>query len=114
MLSSLWVVGLAASWVPMASAAQFWWSYQGENSTDSYDPVFEICANKNATSCSACNSEDDDVGAKQCYSDLYNNICYEPKREETCCKDKYGSAYLVFTAGPLAPSWLTSRSKLLP
>jgi hypothetical protein len=64
------------------------------NNTESYDPVFEICADKNATSCAACNSspDEDKVGAKLCESsDKLSNICYEPKREETCCKDKYGS-----------------------
>ncbi|KAJ4345444.1 uncharacterized protein N0V89_011574 [Didymosphaeria variabile] len=93
MLAPLLVAYLAASSVPLATAKTFWWSYQGENSTESYDPVFEICADQNATSCAACNSspDADNVGAKLCESsDKLSNICYEPKREETCCKDKYG------------------------
>lgn len=94
MLSSLFVAYLAVSSAPRATAKTFWWSYQGQNNTDSYDPIFEICANGNATSCAACNTaQDDKVGASLCESsDKLDNICYEPKREETCCKDKYGTS----------------------
>ncbi|KAJ4296203.1 hypothetical protein N0V90_006248 [Kalmusia sp. IMI 367209] len=107
MLSSLLVVYFAASSAPLAAAKTFYWSYQGENGTDSYDPVFEICAPKNATSCGDCNTADDNVGAKSCHSELYNNICYEPKREETCCKDKYGTScykdfYCAYTSENIA------------
>ena len=94
MLIPVLVGYLAASSAPLAAAKTFWWSYQGENSTESYDPVFEICADNNATSCAACNSSEDNhkVGAELCESsDKLSNICYEPKREETCCKDKFGS-----------------------
>ena len=94
MLSSPIVVYLAVSSAPLAAAKTFWWSYQGENNTKSYDPIFEICADGNATSCASCNSLEDKVGAKLCESsDRLDNICYEPKQEETCCKDKYGSAF---------------------
>ena len=93
MFPSLLVAYLAVSSTPVVNAKTFWWSFQGENSTESYDPVFAICADKNATSCAACNtSPDDKAGAKLCESsDKLSNICYEPKLEETCCKDKWGS-----------------------
>lgn len=94
MIPFLLVAYLAVSSTPSVAAEKFWWSFQGENSTDSYDPVFAICVDKNATSCAACNtSPDDNVGAVLCESsDKLSNICYEPKWEEMCCKDKWGSA----------------------
>ncbi|KAL5380048.1 hypothetical protein DPSP01_008085 [Paraphaeosphaeria sporulosa] len=110
MLPSLLIAYLAVISTPLVTAKTFWWSYQGEIDTESYDPVFEICADKNATSCAACNSSpgDDRVGAKLCESlDKLDNICYEPKREETCCKDKYGTScfkdfYCAYTSENVA------------
>ncbi|KAF1975683.1 hypothetical protein BU23DRAFT_66385 [Bimuria novae-zelandiae CBS 107.79] len=103
MLSSLLVACLAASSTPLTAAKTFWWSYQTENNTESYDPVFEICANGNATSCAACTSKDDNIGARLCESSKkLDNVCYEPKREETCCKDKYGNFYCAYTEDNIA------------
>lgn len=99
MLFPFFVAYLVAASMPVTDAKKFWWSYQGVNNTESYDPVFDICANSNATSCASCNSADDGVGAVLCESlDKLNNICYEPKLEETCCKDKFGSVYLHIRA----------------
>lgn len=111
MLCTVIVAYFAASSVSMASAKMFWWSYQGENSTESYDPVFEICAGKNATSCAACSSSafGDKVGAVLCESsEKLSNICYEPKKEETCCKDRHGSM-CSFTVGRQQPAHMTQR-----
>ena len=69
------------------ATTDFWWSFPpGENYTEDnpygYDPLFEICG----PSCEECREN-----AKQCRSDQFSNICYEPADGETCCNDVYGS-----------------------
>lgn len=67
-----------------SATLNYWWSYHAENNTESYDPAFEICG----SSCADCWD-----GARSCFAQEFSNICYEPGRGETCCKDKYGSMY---------------------
>ncbi|KAF2636192.1 hypothetical protein P280DRAFT_473326 [Massarina eburnea CBS 473.64] len=81
MRSSLLFLALFASQVV---GQNFYWSYQLDfNSTESYDPLFEVCGR----SCSDC-----DKKADPCSSDEFANICYLPTNGETCCKDRFGTS----------------------
>ncbi|KAF2681880.1 hypothetical protein K458DRAFT_406094 [Lentithecium fluviatile CBS 122367] len=65
---------------------QFLWSYMPENTTRSYEPLFQVCG----SSCSDC-----DPAAKPCFAENWSNLCYEPKLGETCCQDQFGTSCYV-------------------
>lgn len=80
---------LFAAWAlsQVAAQDQFFWSYKTDNTTSSYEPLFEICG----SSCSDC-----DPDAKACFAENWSNLCFEPKLGETCCKDQFGSTFAAF------------------
>jgi hypothetical protein len=102
MFSSLLLAGFAAS---SLAADQFFMSYQPNDTTGSYEPLFIECG----TSCSDCGE-----GAKPCFADSFSNLCYEPKLGETCCRDSLGSTCdgrqvgnVVLTCGQRAATTIT-------